>query len=185
MKRTHNMLLVAMLLGAGRGAIAADVFPVPAKSTGVVLKDGTRLSGVLRKHTKESTLVRTTSLGLLEFKRSEIAALFFADDFAKRVVRSMKDPVVIKRDGAVLSGKILWVTDASTGIKTKDGLKRINASDMAALYYAPFPSVKKLVLRNGDVINAQVDYKDTHVEVTIGGVTRKLSLRAIHKNNGK
>ncbi len=142
-------------------SVTLDEFEVPAKPRGLVLRDGSRLNGDF-KRTKETTVLRSPSLGTVEIGNSDIAVIYFSPNFENSAIPdSVHFPALIKTDmKTVVSGKILWSDSKSAGILGKDGLVKIKADEIYCVCYSRPKDNERIVLRNGDVINAPGSFKE-------------------------
>lgn len=125
---------------------------LPAKKSGVMLKNGTLLSGVIRKLDKKEISFRSTSFGLIKIPLDQVSALFYVDiDSAiKNLNKMQKFPAIMQSTGTQLTGKILWCDMKSAGILSTSGLKKIPSDKLGLVCYAKFNDQAPVILRNGD-----------------------------------
>lgn len=150
---------------------------LPAKKSGVILKDGTVLSGIIRKSDKKEFVFRSTTFGTLTIPQSDVAVLYyFGVENALRNLGKVKNyPVIIEASGTEYAGKILWCDAKSAGILTAAGLKKIPAENMALLAYEKFNDKDKIVLRNGDRLQQPKEMNGSSLKFSFG----ELSIKAI------
>ena len=150
---------------------------IPAKKSGIILKDGTLLTGVIRKSDKKELQFRSTTFGLITVSLQEIAVIF--QDGSRNVLKKLKTikiiPAVIKADGSELNGKILWNDLTSVGILGSNGLKKVPYDKIAIISYSKFSDKVEFILRNGDQLQKSLDKKDNKIKFKFG----ELSLRAV------
>ncbi|MEI6425316.1 MAG: hypothetical protein WCP55_24105 [Lentisphaerota bacterium] len=165
--------------------IEFDSFLVAAKESGVILKDGTRLTGIFRD-TPEGQVFRSTALGPIKLKTEEIAIVFNDTEFLGKIPgKELAPPVVIDTKGNIISGKIMWADSKSTGIKTSEGLKKVPVEEISLVCYAAFKPGMSLLLRNGDIINLEREFKGESVSAKIGDRKFDIPLKSIKEINIK
>jgi len=160
------------------------VFPVVAKPGGIVLTNGSRLSGVLRGMTPQCQF-RSGALGPLELPAREVAAVYYAAAQWRKAQPKPAQPLPLATDtmGNTFTGKVLWADAASAGIRTPDGLKRLGAANLGYVQYATFAPAQQLLLRNGDVLNGPRTFDGDKVTVDLGPARGTVPLAAVAEIN--
>jgi len=159
--------------------IEFDAFVVAAKESGVILKDGTKLTGILRD-TPEGQVFRSTVLGPVKLKTEDIAVIFNDSEFlGKLSEKESVPPLVIDKKGTVLPGRIMWSDAKSTGVKTSEGLKKVLVEEISVVCYSAFKKAPSVLLRNGDIINLAREFKGESISVTLGEKKIDIPLKAI------
>ena len=158
---------------------------VAAKDSGVILKDGTKLTGVFRDSPTDGQSFRSTALGILKLKTDDIAAVFYDSEFLGKLAsdKNLAAPLVIDRKGVVYAGKIMWSDTKSAGVKTAEGLKKIPIEDLSVVYYSAFNPAPSVLLRNGDIINLEKEFKGESIAVTFGDRKIDIPVKAIKEIN--
>ncbi len=147
-----------------------DAFPVAAKESGIVLADGTRLSGIIRERKDGSISFRSTTFGILEMKEEEISIEYRA--WKEAGYPADTAPCAIDVSGKVHKGRILWSDEKSTGVMTPEGIRKIPAPEIAAVVRRKNAAASRIVLRNGDVVNWKPDFAGSTLKFLFNG--RKL-----------
>jgi len=159
--------------------IEFDSFVVAAKESGIILKDGTRLTGIFRE-TPDGQVFRSTTLGPIKLKTEDIAAIFYDSTFLPRLSdKASVPPFVIDRKGNTMAGKIMWSDTKSTGVKTSEGLKKVLIEDISIICYAAFKPAPAVLLRNGDIINLGKEFKGESMSVSLGDKKFDIPIKAI------
>lgn len=164
--------------------IEFDAYTVIAKTSGIILKDGTRLCGLIRK-VEENVEFRSTSLGRQIIPADDIA-VFYYDAYQNicNVLEKYTDKCVVEKSGDLHKGKILWADSLSCGIMTSKGLRKIDASDLAFVRFFSSNNKKQTCqLRNGDILNTIDSFNGTSITVITGKRKYKVPIKAISKLN--
>ncbi len=103
-------------------ACTFDKFKVADKNTGLILTDGTTLSGIVLKKENKEVYFRSTSFGILKINEEKIAAEYFNGN--KDLPELKIFPCIIDKENNRFIGKILWTDSNTTGIMTENGLKK-------------------------------------------------------------
>jgi hypothetical protein len=167
------------VLGNGKKIKLSDVKEIlfaatelPAKNSGVILKNGSLLTGIIRKLDKNELSFRSTAFGLLKLPVGDIAALFFVG--TETVLKNLKKvkayPSIVETGGTEMTGKILWCDLKSAGILTTSGLKKVPAENLALLCYSKFNDKTKVILRNGDKLPEPQSLNGTSVKFSFGNI---------------
>ena len=132
--------------------IIFDAVELPSKKSGIILKNGTLLNGIIRKANKKEIMFRSTSFGKLKIAIGDIAAIFnLKPEIALKKIKKIKQsPVIIDNMGTEYRGKILWYDLKSAGLLTKTGLKKIPTEKLAMVVYGKFDDKTRVILRNRD-----------------------------------
>ena len=168
--------------------IEFPAFDIPAKPTGVILKDGSILNGLVRGRTGNSLLFRSTSLGILEMQPSCVAGYIYdRPSFASLDAAKLPQaPCAIQKDGSAVQGKILWSDEKSAGVMSSEGLVKLEASTLACVLEAPFEKGAQAILRNGDVLNGQLHFQGDSLTFKSDAVAaRNVKLKALRRLNLK
>lgn len=167
--------------------IEFDAPDVPAKPMGVILKDGTILNGILKSVEKDKITFRATTFGLMEIPLDFLAGVYYDRQALDKLdLNAVKPPCAIYKDGTSVSGKLMWADEKSAGIMTGEGLKRLDSGTLACALYMPFDQRRKLVLRNGDVVNVRPLFQGEGMTIKFGtGAVRALKVKALRKLNLK
>lgn len=177
---------------AGRAAIPIatvarirfDRFLVARRPTGVVLTDGSVLSGVLRKLGTEKAVFRSVTFGSLDLGRDQLAAVYYDPAAAEAGL----DPTagldegageLVRVDGRRLSGNVMWADAQSAGILGRDGLSRVPAAEIHCIVFAPGKPVANTVLRNGDRLGPVRAGGAGALVATVAGVELALAFEAV------
>lgn len=161
--------------------IKFDRFLVAAKPSGIIMKDGTKLSGIM-KEMGERIIFRSTSLGDIDLEPQEIAIVYYDPAFQ---TKTDIFPSVQDKSNKFFPGKIMWSDNKSTGVMTQEGLKKIERVNIACIHYSPLPAETehKLLLRNGDIINLPTKFKADQVCFTIKDKEYQIPLKAVKTIN--
>lgn len=161
--------------------IKFDIFLVAAKPSGIIMKDGTKLNGIIKEMGERITF-RSTSLGDIDLDPQEIAIVYYDPAFQ---TKSDIFPSVQDKSNKFFSGKIMWSDNKSTGVMTQEGLKKIDRANIACIHYSLLTSEteQKLVLRNGDIINLQAEFKADMVSFTMKNKEYQILLKAVKTIN--
>ena len=140
--------------------------PVVAKPDGIVLKDGSVLSGVFHKVTRESVRFRSTSLGPLELPFSRVSAFYFGKRPEKQIQAPAKGSAAVHlQTGKVIEGRMFAVSDESILIREKEGLRKALFKDTVLVRFSASEKMPSIVLRNGERIGIPVAGKGKTIEV--------------------
>ena len=151
-------------------SIAFDRFDVVAKQQGILLRDGTRLSGVLRRTGVREVTFRSTSLGLMAIPRKNIAAATYRkpeDATADLPAPGKDDVVAVLENGVRRRGSLLAWTPAGVVLRTDSGPATLSEKRLAAVVFAKVSDRTSVVLRNGDRIAFPVTWKGQSLTVNI------------------
>jgi len=161
-------------------ACTFDKFKVAAKNTGLILTDGTTLSGIVLKKENKEVYFRSTSFGILKINEEKIAAEYFNGN--KDLPELKNFPCIIDKENNRFIGKILWTDSNTTGIMTENGLKKIPTSELLYIIRKNFKSEKRITLRNGDIVNFPAEFVGEKVKFDFIDVL-ELPLSAISEIN--
>ncbi|HOK04624.1 MAG TPA: hypothetical protein P5270_01275 [Victivallales bacterium] len=157
-----------------------DAFKVASKDTGLILDDGTILSGIVLKRENKEVYLRSTSFGLLKINEEKVAAEYFN---GYKDLPALKDfPCTIDKGNNKFVGKILWTDSNTTGVMTESGLKKIPTPELLYIARQNFKREKKIILRNGDIINFPVEFTGGKVKFNFANGL-ELQLSAISEIN--
>jgi len=154
---------------------------VVAQSQGLLLTDGSRLSGTVHKHGKTNVTFRATSLGPLALPLAQVAAIYYTRDFAPG---SLQMPpkghiLVMLKTGTAKQGKFFASSASTLILRTKKGLKKIAVQDMAYVSFRLAARRPGIILRNGDRLNMTPSWQKSGVTFTLAKRTTTLALRAL------
>jgi hypothetical protein len=153
--------------------------PVVAKPGGLILADGSRLSGVLAAWLPELIFRSSLAGGRLDLPREEVAAIYYSlPQLQRSPTKPAAFPTALDLYGGGVTGRLLWADAESAGIRGADGLKRFAAPALAAILFAPLPTAA-LRLRNGDVLNATPTCLGDSLKVKVGRTMVTVPLAAI------
>lgn len=157
---------------------------LPAKNSGIILKNGTLISGVIRKLDKKEVSFRSTTFGLIQIPFNQVAAIFYVDtDSAINYLNKMKEfPAIMQSTGTQLTGKIMWCDMKSAGILTKSGLKKIPADKLGLVCYSKFNDKSQVVLRNGDKLPSPQQINGNLLKYSYGNVSLA-AIKYFYPNN--
>jgi hypothetical protein len=143
--------------------------PVVAKPDGLILPDGSVLSGVLHALDKTSLRFRSTALGPLDLPLGEVAALYFGGPPEKASFTSpAKGNVrVVLTTGAEFGGDLFTASREGVLVRTSEGLEKIDFKKTRYVVFGPCRGAANLVLRNGDRIGRPVKWKGDHMLVQV------------------
>jgi hypothetical protein len=159
-----------------------DAEPVVAKPDGLVLTDGSVLSGTVHRLDKTTVRFRSTALGPLALPLPQVSALYFGGAPDKQ---SFKAPPkgqvrVTLRTGAQRTGAFFTASRQSMLIRTSDGMEKIDFQKARYVVFAPCRRSAPLTLRNGDRIGRPLDWKGRRVVVQVDDKTKvTLKLEAV------
>ena len=159
-----------------------DHTPVVAQSQGLVLPDGSRLSGTLHELGVDGIRFRSTSLGPLSLTHADVAAVYFTGDFTPADLRSPPkgQVAVVLKTRAVKQGELFMSSATLVVLRTKDGLDKTPLEEILCICMGKAATATRIVLRNGDCLNMPVEWKKTGFSAKVTGhpaVT--LALKAI------
>ncbi len=152
--------------------------PLAAKDSGLVFLDGSRLSGIVRKREKDSLVFRSSAFGEMKVPSSLIAGEYFAQG-PSAPEKDAKIPMIKTADGRLLTGKILWHDDKSTGIMTGKGLEKIEGGSIDLILFSAPASARKIELRNGDIVNFPVKFDGKKLIFTFNGTNLEISISSL------
>ncbi len=159
--------------------IEFDSFLVAAKESGVILKDGTKLTGIF-KDSPDGQIFRSTVLGPIKLKTEDVAVIFNDSEFLDKLSsKELAAPFVIDKKGNVMAGRIMWSDAKSTGVKTSDGLKKVPVEEISVVCYSAFKAAPAVLLRNGDIINLAREFKGDSMSVTLGDKKYDIPVKSI------
>ena len=160
-----------------------DRTAVPASETRLLLRDGSIVSGVVRRLTQARITFRSVALGEMDLGVDQIAAVQLA---AKSTIRAVRDAsatnvVAILRSGPTRSGSLVFASASNVLIKTPDGLEKLAFENLSGLVFdrIPPPGGPGVVLRNGDVLCGVPQWSGTGLKASAGGVAVTISLDAV------
>ena len=160
--------------------IEFDAFDVQPYSTGIVLKNGTRLGGAIREMRKE-VVFRSVTLGDISLNRDDIAWVYYSTDaFAREVAADGTGTRLRTRSGADIRGRLLWADRASAGIMTDDGIRRVEADNILFVQLHPRPPDGPVALRNDDRL-AGCRFDGVRIQVTVAGTEYAVPLAAARR----
>ena len=159
-------------------------FPVVAKPGGIVLANGSRLSGVLRGMTPQCQF-RSGALGPLELPARDVAAVYYSAVQWRKAQAKPAGPLPLATDtmGNTFTGKVLWADSTSVGIRADDRLKQLGAANLGYVQFAAFATVQQMLLRNGDVLNGPRTFEGDKVTVDLGPARGTVPLAAVAEIN--
>ena len=162
-------------------------FMVISKPYGVILRDGSRLSGVLRKKETNHILFRSTSLKEIMIPKSSIAGFFYQglDTIPLKALPRNIPCVITKTKKIIPARKILWADQNSAAILGKNGMKKFTADELAYVISSNFSPKKNIILRNGDVLNMPIDWNGKKFSMQLIGKPLTLPITTIKKVNLK
>ena len=168
-------------------SITFSDFMIISKPYGVILSDGSRFSGVLRKKETDHILFRSTSLKEIRIPKSSIAGFFYQglDTISLKSLPKNLPCVITKTNKIIPARKILWADQNSAAILGKDGMKKFKADDLAYVITSRFSLKKNIILRNGDLLNMPIDWSGKKFRIQLVGKTFNLPLTTIKKVNLK
>jgi hypothetical protein len=163
-------------------SIEFDSFNVCSKPYGVILKDGSRISGLLVKKDKESIQFRSTTFGLIQIKKSSIAGYFYEVFSEKQLKDIPVTPAVVTKSGNIVEArKVLWADQKTAAIFSKKGMKKYKAEELSCVVVSAFPKSEKVKLRNGDVLNMNIDFSGKELKFKLDGNDKSVELKAVKK----
>ena len=154
-------------------------FEVPRARFGLVLLDGTRLSGGLLERGSEQLRFYSVTAGLLEVPMTELAGIFyeFREDWLD-VEEAF--PGVVTRGGEVVAARrVLWADQESVAILTEQGMRRFPANTVSRVWWSRPADGELLRLRNGDVVNGKTRFQGTTVRFALLGQEKNLDWAAL------
>jgi|GEM_PF-2600992 hypothetical protein len=150
--------------------VVFDRFAVPAKSSGLLLVNGTLLNGYIRKREAAFMEFRSASLGALNIPLEAIAAVYYAgrENLPARLPQP-REPIWIDRLGAQHTGKVLWFDAETIGVIGSEGLERIPVQrvNVLVLQRVSVPREARLRLRNGDGFIGPFRFDGEHMVFTL------------------
>lgn len=163
--------------------VKLERFPIPQGTSGVVLQDGTRLSGALLDQDRNRLVFYATSVGKLEMPVSSVAGMFY-EPANKWKSADAKPPALITRSGEVVSAKrILWADTESVAVLTDDGLRKFPVSSVSRVWWSRPASGTNVLLRNGDVLNTPIQFLGQAFTFTVAGRKARLPIHAASEIN--
>ncbi len=152
--------------------------PVVAKDSGIVLRNGTRFAGVLRRFDDKQIVFRTTTLGLLTLPLKQVAYVYYDNRSAPTTSKSKGFTVRLK-NRKLVTGTIFARSPTRLVLKTDDGLEKIVTTDIAQIIFGRAATDAAITLRNGDVINETVKWHGDNFTFKLAGTSHKVSLAAV------
>ena len=162
-------------------------FMVISKPYGVILSDGSRFSGILRKKETDHILFRSTTLKEIMIPKSSIAGFFYQglDTISLKSLPKSLPCVITKTKKIIPARKILWADQNSAAILGQNGMKKFTADELAYVISSNFSPKKNITLRNGDVLNMPINWNGRKFRIPLVGKTFTLPLTTIKKVNLK
>lgn len=163
--------------------IEFDLFAVAPKQSGIVLKEGSMLTGIVRE-TGENLNFRSTDFGEMKIRIQSVAVVFMdLDLWTKFAGKKLNAPCLVDKSETVYAGKIMWQDAKSAGVMTEDGLKKIPSEDIGFICYAPSIKAAKVILRNGDVVNFDKEFAGNTVTFIFDDRKFSIPLKAVREIN--
>ena len=167
---------------AGVKRVEFDAGAVVAKPDGLVLRDGSVLSGVLHGLDKRSVKFRSTALGPMDLPLSEVGGLYFGEiPKAAAMKAPPKGKVRVRlKTGSTRTGVLFAASTESLIQRTDEGLAKTPFGDIRYIAFGAATPASGVVLRNGDRIGRPARWKGGHIEVRVmKEKTEKISLKAV------
>jgi len=142
--------------------VVLDHTAVVAQSESVILKDGSRLSGTLQRVRDERIMFRSTTFGSLSLPFSELGGVSFLFDVEMHGDKEVPAGLVavVMRDGERTVGELFAMTATRILLRNHGELLRFERSALGALVFCSFTDKAKVTLRNGDILNGAVSWRD-------------------------
>ncbi len=173
-----------MLLAAAGVQAGSRPFLVASKPYGIILRDGSRISGVLRDKDKDNLHFRSTTFGLIKVPKSEVAGYFYQGVRTPVLETLPTHPCVITRSGKIETvRKVLWADQMTAAVLSAKGMRKYGADELSYVVVTPFALQSAVILRNGDVLNMPIVRSEDTLTVRIGGKPYSVSPKAVRKTN--
>lgn len=160
-----------------------DAFAVASRPRGIVLRDGTRLCGIWRKLTPQTIEFRSVTFGALTMPLEQVAAVYYQAPEPGSALRAGQAAAVLQADGTRQEGQFMWADEASVGLLTTAGLKKLPAAGVTLVVLRDVTVAGNLRLRNGDCLAAVKNYAGDSLELDIAGKQMSLPLKAVAELN--
>jgi len=149
--------------------VAFDAESVVAKPDGIVLRNGSVLSGVLHALDKRALRFRSTALGPLELSLSDVGVLYFdgPPDTLNWEAPPKEQVRVVLRTGAARTGTPFAVSSGRILLRTADGLEKFAFSDARYVVFGACRAQTQTLLRNGDRIGFPMQWQGREFVVQI------------------
>jgi len=149
--------------------IVFDAGPVVAKPQGIVLIDGSVLSGVVRSVGPGEIRFRSTSLGLLALPLSRVAAMYQGAPPLTKEIRTGRNgrPRIVRRTGEDMEGDLFAGAAGHVVLRTERGMEKVAWENLAFVALNPAQDAPALFLRNGDRIALPVRWQGTDFAVEL------------------
>lgn len=138
----------------------------PQAQSYITLVDGSRLSGRIVRREKGFAVFRSPSFGELEVRMRDIANVVY-DSVRLSQAAPVPDDAggasVLLKDMSYLRGRVYYL-DSGVAAFAPDGgsMKRYSAqSEIYAVFWRGFSPERRIVLRNGDVLNGKARFDGT------------------------
>ncbi len=159
-----------------------DRAPLQAPGQRLVLRNGTELSGLLRRATSELVVFRGVTSGEIEVAWTNVSRIRFETGGLPLKSGSNWTGVfeIVKTDGVTRGGKIMAATRRQILLRTADGLEKFDAGDVAWLIAGPPPLVTDAVtLRNGDRLCGPPAWRNENLLADVYGKSVEVDQSAI------
>lgn len=155
--------------------------PVVMPDGGLVLRDGTRLGGLIREIVGGRCTFRSVTAGTLTVPVSDLAALYFVPGFS---LTELKTPapgkaVVAFKAGGFTEGVVTNWSTTHLLVQVGERLNKVALADVRYLALAALPAPSGIGLRNGDRVCRPVTWQQDRFTVELGGRPVQVGLAAV------
>ncbi len=162
-------------------AVTFQRFEIPRGRAGVILQDGTRLSGGILERGREKVRFYSVTAGLLDIPMTDLAGVFYEPADAWRQAEAAI-PGLVTRSGEVIAARrVLWADAESVALLTEDGVRRFPAATVSRVWWSRASAGERVRLRNGDVINSPLQFQGKQIAYTLFGEERTLEWMALEQ----
>ena len=152
---------------------------LPQGRTGILLKNGTRLSGSLLERSKKQVVFYSVTAGELDIAMTDIAGFFYEPEDEWRKKKAAIPGLMTRTGEVVPARRILWADMDSAAVLTENGLQRFPAYSVSRVWWAETKAPPFLQLRNGDILNVPVSFEGKQFRFTLLGKEHRLTLQAV------
>ena len=159
--------------------VTFDAFEIPRSRFGVILNNGTWLSGSILDRGRKQLSFYSVIAGGVEIPMSDVTGVYYEPQDEWKPVKRVVPGVVTKAGEVVPARRIMWADQESAAVLTEEGLRKFPANTLSRVWWKSPPAAPFVVLRNGDALTEGVSFHGDHIRFTLFEQDVRLELKAL------
>ena len=159
-------------------SVKMEAFAVHNFGYQLVLTNGSKVSGTIRKISKEKIVVMSQVFGLLEVPLSKVSQINFdktnQNDFESKLADG--EVVILYKNNSKVQGKILSSSFDKLVLRSEEGLVTLEFKQISVIWFKNHVNQQVLTLRNGDVLIEGIEFNGENMLLSFLDQQKDLSI---------